>query len=802
MLVRTLSALGLLASLASIVLVSGCADSDSNADPSGAAGASPSGAAGASTAGSNAQGGASASAGSGENGGETSVGGASAAGAGGDLLLGPKPCTDQTEVGAASPSAGARTVKTGGKSLGKTAALIGFSATDVNPKSNALLWARYSGAMTFRTFGAVPPQKGPNDAGFGDGVTSLATFTSSRQAVSSAPATSPLLDLKNIATKISGSKAFGALGLANALNAPMVVEIKTRRDDIPLDHAPSNAADWKSNWEVWKNYFANAFVFARDYGVSRFEIYNEPDLTGIDAYSSVDDYTIRARLAGDAIQQAVAAANPQLKAIVIGPTSATGSGSDWGKALVAERNSGPTGAAAPAGYTLFQGYGYHSYNGDGAGGLTTIQGINEAVLKPAGLTLPWFITEFNALTNADTRTKYGTTAYAADVPDFARRLTDKAMGYSIANVGPMNLYSFNFLSNEDDSTSPSGTTNNGLHWATPAPESIIGGDSLAAAGYRLLTQHFGGERELLGLDIAADPDDGAKSPVTQFEATFDERADAYFILALNRTTKAKKVFFDLASLALPAGSVATVLDVDATHHGEVTHRIILSSKSTLEISQEPNALTLLSVPKHAGTLASVGATADTTLAPGAQSGTRFGTDPTLELAADSTNTTKLRSAVLGFSLPALAGQTLGQAVLELSLTPDSAKSTAADVIHLYGLADKPWTDDATTGARWSDVTALRTLADKSKYAQIKDNAIAYSDADLRIAGSALVSNGVLRVDVTDYVREQIALKHDHVTLLLVREVNRHQEAIAYSASFRSRESTCGGPSLSFRFFAQ
>ena len=74
------------------------------------------------------------------------------------------------------------------------------------------------------------------------------------------------------------------------------------------------------------------------------------------------------------------------------------------------------------------------------------------------------------------------------------------------------------------------------------------------------------------------------------------------------------------------------------------------------------------------------------------------------------------------------------------------------------------------------------------------------DPDLRMAGTALVDNGLLRVDVTDYLREQAASSHGRVSLLLVREVNRDTETIAYSAAFRARESPCGGPSLTLRMF--
>ncbi len=818
MLLRPLSALGL---LVFITLSEGCGSNGAAAVAAGGASTNPTGNAGANSAGADTSGGAAAlggasSIGGGGGGGEIAGAGASASGGGADLLQGPKPCTDETEQGAATASAGARTVKVGGKGIGKTAAAVGFSATDVNATSNAVLWARYSGATTFRTFGAVPPQKQPADAGFGDGVTTSAAFSSSRKSVSSAPEASPLLDLKYIASKIQSGKAAGTLAIAAAVNAPMVVEIKTRADDYPLDHAPSSSSDWKSNWEVWKNYFGNAFVYARDYGASRFEIYNEPDLT-IDAFSSLGDYAIRARLAGDAIQQAVQAANAVRKAsdpnakdlvpLVIAPTSATGTSKyTYGQELVAERNAGPLGSSGGADYTLFQGYGYHSYGSDGLGSYTTVRDIQKNVLEPQSLTLPWFITEFNANTNAQSKSDLGTQTYACDIPDYARRLTEKSIGYSESNVGPMNLFAFNFLSNEDDSTTPSTITNNGLYWATPAPGSIIGGDSLAAVAYRLLTQHFNNGLDLLGLQVGDDPaDKSGKAPDTLFEATYDAADDAFFILASNRATETRTVFYDLSALSLPAGTLATVIDVDALHHGEVTHRITLSDASTFEITQQPNAITLVSVPKSAGTPASVGAVADATLAPGAQSGARFGDDMTLTLAADSTNTSKLRTALLSFRLPDVPEQKLGEALLELSVTPASPTSTAADVIHIYGIADNAFSDDAQAGVRWSDVPNLRALADGSKYAKIQDNAIVYTlggklDPDLRIAGSALLSGGLLRVDVTAYLREQIALKRGRVSLLLVREVNHHQETIAYAASFRSRESACGGPSLSMRFF--
>jgi hypothetical protein len=797
--------------LGALTLAYGCGSSDSG----GAGGAGTSAAVGgmgpAGTGGST-------SSGAGGSG-AVSGGATSDAGAAGepDSLLGPMPCSDETELGAPTPSSGARSVTTGGPSPGKTAVSVGFSGTDVTPGSNAVLWALYSGATAFRTFGSVSPQSTPGQAGFGDGVTSAATFTAKAKALADAPESSNLVSWSTIETAIVNGKAAGVLPLAAAIGAPLVVEIKTRADTIPLVDPPTTAADWNSAWEVWKNYFAVSFVYARDYGITRFEIYNEPDLhtSPSDAFSSLPDYNARARLAGDAIQRGVAAANVArlaenanaaalvpLVPLVIAPTSATSSYS-WGQELVAERNDGPLGTAVPN-YTLFQGYGYHSYNSDGAGSEATIQKIQTNVLEPQGLTLPWFITEFNAYDNSGSQMAYGNQAYAADMPDFSRRLVEKAIGYAESNVGPMNLYAFSFLSTIDDTKSPPATTNNGLYWSTA--DSVIGGDSMAGAAYRLLIKHFGEARDRIGLTVSSvTAVDAGKAPDTLCEATYDERYDADYILCSNRAAATQKVFFNLASFALPSGSVATVIDVDALHHGEITHRVTLSSASTFEITQQANAVTLVSVPRKSGGIASVGAIADTTLAPGSQSGTRFGGDMTLQLAADSTNTSRLRTALLAFELPDTKGQTIGEGVLELSLAPGAPASTGEDVIHVYGVLDTAWTDDPQTGERWSDLVNLRSLADGSKYAAIEDNAIQYAlkgvlDPDLRIAGTALASNGLLRVDVTDYLREQAASGHGRVSLLLVREVNRHAETITYSAAFRARESSCGGPSLTLRMF--
>ena len=202
-------------------------------------------------------------------------------------------------------------------------------------------------------------------------------------------------------------------------------------------------------------------------------------------------------------------------------------------------------------------------------------------------------------------------------------------------------------------------------------------------------------------------------------------------------------------------------------------------------------------------MVSIGAVADTTLAPGGQSGTRFGTDQTLALAADSSNTSKLRTALLAFALPDIGTRTLGDATLELTLTADSKAS--ADILHVYGIADTNWTDDATNGARWSDVTNLRTLADGSKYAQIADNPVQFLkdgklDPALRVAATALVSSTSLRFDLTDYLKEAVKSGQKRISLLVVREVNHHTETLSFAAAARSRESDCGGPVLTLRAF--
>jgi hypothetical protein len=813
---RALVALGLLGAVALIYGCGGNSSSDSgpvasagNASSNAGANTSNGGAANSDTGGDTA----SAATSSGGSSGSTEP---SDAGTGGavDPIVGPKSCSDETEVGAPTPSAGARTIKSGTTSPGKSAALIGFSATNVDTASNALLWARYSGAATFRSFGSVPPN--PSTI-FTDGITTQAAFTKACLALASSPSTSPLVDLKYISDYILGNpnQVADVLAMADALAAPMVLEIKTTVKAVPLLAPPDSATDWQHQWEVWKNYFAVSFVYARDYGVSRFEIYNEPDLNQPEtayAYSSPADYAIRARLAGDAIQQGIKAANAQravtnagampLVPVVIAPTTTVAkTQNDYGNVLTAELHDGPLGTPV-AGYSLFEAYGYHNYGGDGAAAFSNIQALNAAVLKPKMLTLPWYVTEFNAectgceqdnITAHPAQFPDGQQTYVGDLPDFSRRLSEKAIAYAESAVGPMNLYAFNFLSLEDDTTKPPTYANNGLYWATD--KSVVGGDSLAGAAYRLSLEHFGGARDLLDLGTNA---------AGSVEGVYDARYDAYFILASNGASTAAKVFFDLSSLALPAGSLATVIDVDAQHHGEVTHRISLSTKSSFELTQQANAVTLISIPRSAGTIVGLGAIADTTLAPGSQSGARFGADTTLQLAADSTNTAKLRTALLAFQMPDLKGDQIGEALLELALAPGSTPSP--DVIHVYGVADTGWTDDAQTGERWSDMTNLRAVTDKSPYAQITDNAVQFSkngtlDPDLRVAGTAITSPaGLLRVDVTDYLREQAALHHDRVSLLVVREVNRHLETIAYSAAFRSRESDCGAPSLTMRLF--
>lgn len=722
------------------------------------------------------------------------------------------------EQGARAASPSARRIIARASADGKTADLVGFSTQAFQPNNNMLLWARFSAASSFRTFGSVQPKHAPASPQFGDGVTDAASFEAARDALSASPLTSPLVDLAYIRTKIS--EKIGSLPQSTVtLGAPFVVEVKTTLGWVPdLARPPDPATGWKRKWEAWKNYFAVSFVYAHEWGASRFEIYNEPDHPA-SPMDPLEDYAIRARLAGDAIQRSVTAANRALTPIVIGPTAAGGTRA-YGAALIASLHTDALGVESPD-YTLFQGYGYHTYGGDGTGSARAIQSVVDDLFVPAGnLSFPFFLTELNSECTAcikrivdDNPALYpdGRRTYAADNGPFARRLIEKAIGFSKATSAGMNLYAFNFVSYAGTYL-PGGLppaqpdyTNNGLHYTSP--RGIIGGNSKAAASYRFFASHFAGEKDRLTLGIGTDPagEIAGKPPESLFDATYDAELGRYFVIAVNRAPVQKRIFFDLSDWDVSVGSVVTVAEVSSRHHGEITHRIELSDSLSFELTQDPDGVALVAVPRGASFEETLFPTADATVKAGADSASRFGGEPALQLVARSNAPTAVSAVLLGFDLSqSTSTGTVTEAFLELTRSDTVDPAARPNILHVYGFSGDGWTDDPLTGVRWSDVPSLKPFPEGAPLSRIDDNVVQFLrtgelDPDLRIAGTAAVAaDPTLRVDVTSYVREALAVQRPRISLMIVREVRLHEESVALDVAFASREARCDGPVLVLR----
>jgi hypothetical protein len=92
---------------------------------------------------------------------------------------------------------------------------------------------------------------------------------------------------------------------------------------------------WSDNWEQWQHFYAMAYLCARDYGVVRYQTYNEPDQSTASAQRTPAEWVAGMKLAADAVRTAIADVNriygKNYVADISGPTKIGGadSASGW-----------------------------------------------------------------------------------------------------------------------------------------------------------------------------------------------------------------------------------------------------------------------------------------------------------------------------------------------------------------------------------------------------------------------------------------------------------------------------------------
>lgn len=248
--------------------------------------------------------------------------------------------------------------------------------------------------------------------------------------------------------------------------------------------------DWENRWNFWRGYFAVARFLGGRYGVERFQMYNEPDLSPLK--DDREDYIERLRLASDAIQCAFLSladggAEPPVQPKIYAPVTAQFK-PDWAEEVLAIVDD----PRFPGGPTpVFHVFAYQSYN-------HSPQRFAERLADARALTaqftdgkgMPVAITEFNVFTNRHFMER----DRSLDEPEVYSRLG--GIYTSLISGGAEELYVFKF--SQTDGRDEIGIRRNGLFLveneeAPYALRRLTGGGEVAA----LFSNAFRGGRKLL-----------------------------------------------------------------------------------------------------------------------------------------------------------------------------------------------------------------------------------------------------------------------------------------------------------------
>ncbi len=654
----------------------------------------------------------------------------------------------------------AATVTVSAETAGTTPDVVGYNTGHFVPGSNTADWWDYAGVNGARFF--ISPARiepvGDDDADpWRDGVGNRDGFIARRAALRADPAAynnfeyyrSRLESVTLAGSRVRVAYAFEEL---TRLGVGMVAMIGRTVARYPFD----DGNPWADRWEHWQHYYAMAYVLASDYGVVRYQMYNEPNHSS-NANLSQGHYVTRLRFASDAVQSAIADVNRDLGTSYVprmhAPVTAGGGvddfdSGDWGDLLLDNIHTNVLGEDEE-GYFIAETYAYHTYNQTGPAVGRDVAGVREAVAGVLdGTPMTVAITEFNVHSNS----VFNTLEETLESPNKIARFG--SIFANLANGQADELYVFKFAQTADGDT----VKKNGTHYVTNDAEPYdIGGVTRGAEVVRLFARGFRGGRPLYREPEAS----GEGADRIRLAAARD--GAHHFLWSTNTGGGTLPLTLDLSAWGVPEGTPITVEEVSAHALGEVRHVVDLPPTSVLELAQPPRSVWLLTVPVSSSERRlSVVPVADATVVGGAHSAENFGGEAVLLTSGHSSDPDERRATFVRFDLGDVPGADVERAVLHVFA--NNPGSDARVIAHVYGIADDDWTEH---GIQWANAPNLGEAGGAVDL--IAHNYVEGAGASAFIVGhlSADATPEERMVDVTRFVRRQT---DPAVTFLIVREV--------------------------------
>lgn len=630
--------------------------------------------------------------------------------------------------GAGRADAGTATVTVSNSQVGKTLQYVGYNSGHYMPGSNTSAWVEYSNVNAFRVWAASSYYE-PNVGGsaddnsvWGDGVTSLSSFNARKTALRADPLNPTYINWDGNGAKLGFNYYFENLTQpgTNALKLNYTLgELRDRNIHVIQQTTRSaaggpitGASDWGGKWEQWQHYYAMAFHSARDYGVSQYQMYNEPNG---DSNTNLTDYNIRLKLAADAVRSAVSDVNrlygKSLVADIAAPVSAGGSTrvDDWGKAALQDIRTDYQGNTVN--YDIFNTYAAQVYGQTGSGFGNEVAGIKSKIPlyhaggTAAGQAMPVIFSEWNRFTsnNYATRTETLETPYV---------FTD--IGSSFVNAmaaGAQSLYSFKFSQTLWTPTGASAKEpqKTGFFYVGDGGTYDITGATHSSGVVRLFAKGFTDERARLGANVS--------TAINNYDlaTSYDSTRQNYYVFGVNRNdAESHTLTFDLSTWNVQPGTMVSVEEVSGLHNGEVTQLMAVPANRKIVLTQPSRSVWLLTVPGGAAQAAmKIGPSADARVRnadPGNTTGyatANYGSLTTARVGRTADSARYDYATYLKFDVGAAKASNVNRAILQITgHTTADDNSTQSVLFHVYALSNDAWTENGIT---WSNAPNLSSI---------------------------------------------------------------------------------------------
>jgi hypothetical protein len=660
---------------------------------------------------------------------------------------------------ASASQLGAATVTARSDVLGSTPGLLAYNSGHFVPGSNTRDWWRYAGVSGARVFLTASLIEATDDIpGRGDGVTDQASFLSRRAALRADPLNSsyinwPYLTNRYQLTQQHGSnilEPYYTCSCLRQLGIRILISIEASASTFPI----SSASDWASKWELWQHYYFQAFYLGREFDVERFQMWNEPDLSG---GPTVADYLERLKLASDAIQCALADVNQRygksLAARIVAPVTAGNASSDytgWGYPLITNRRVNFLGQMDPD-FSLIHQYDYHEYNSSVSAfgsNLRSLHGWLTADMAPEPR-LPTSISEFNAHTAA----VFDTMTETLDSPSQFTRLA--AISATLVSNYCHELYCFKFSQTLYSSTVP--IKKNGTHFVdnTNAPYNI-GGITKGGEVWRLFNQAAAPGRDRLRIT------QGSGATALKLTATYEAAPSIYRLFSANDSV-ATDITLDVSAWSLPPGQRVLFEEVSDTLAGGVRALATVTNNQVAAGIHGANSVWLFTLPaRPQSPVLTVAATDDAMVQDGANKSLNYGSSSVCWVRNNSTNTAGRSAAFVKFHLPVIYKPDIQFALLTIRAASMNGSSNAQ--AHVYGLTNNAWSQ---TNLVWA--TAPNLAQNVPAGLNYTNNFILGAGEGAKIVGQifADTTSADRTVNVTDFVRGAPGFD---ISFLLAREV--------------------------------